>query len=92
MRTVAQIRKGEYFDSVTLMTVAKEIAGMEGVADAAVVMGTKENKAILSASGLLTPDLEGAGDTDLVIAFRLENESIAEEARQEEISENDNRG
>jgi len=77
MKTVGKTRKGEYFDSVTLMTVGKAIAEMEGVMDAAVVMGTKENKAILSASGLLTPELEGAGDTDLVIAFKLEDESKA---------------
>jgi FdrA protein len=68
MRIVGRIRKGEYFDSVTLMTVAKEIAGMAGVTDAAVVMGTRENKAILQASGLLTPELEKAGDADLLVA------------------------
>lgn len=78
MAVTGQIRKGAYFDSVTLMTVGREISNMEGVADAAVVMGTAENKGILAASNLLTPELEAAGDADLLIAFRLEDESLAD--------------
>jgi FdrA protein len=77
---VGRIRKGAYFDSVTLMTVGKEIAGTEGVIDAAVVMGTKENRAILAASGLLTEELEAATDTDLLIAIKAETQSAADDA------------
>ena len=49
-------KQGEYFDSVSLMMVARELTAMEGVLDAAVVMGTAENKGILQASGLLLPE------------------------------------
>jgi succinyl-CoA synthetase alpha subunit len=69
--------KGTYFDSVTLMTVAQALSAMDGILDAAVVMGTRENRAILRASDLLTEDIESARDTDLVIAVRAEDASSA---------------
>lgn len=65
-----KIKKGEYFDSVSLMIVGKKIAGLKGVIDAAVVMGTKENKSILENSGLLLREFLKAGDTDLLIAVK----------------------
>jgi hypothetical protein len=40
------------------MRVGKEIAGLPGITDAAVVMGTKSNKAILKSSGLLPPTFD----------------------------------
>lgn len=81
------IKKGAYFDSVTLMTVGKEVSAMDGVTDAAVVMGTAENRAILSASGLLTPEFESASDTDLLIGVNARDEETAEAAiaRTEEL-------
>ncbi|MBU0679685.1 MAG: acyl-CoA synthetase FdrA [Verrucomicrobia bacterium] len=74
------IRKGAYFDSVTLMTVGKEVSAMDGVIDAAVVMGTKENKAIIETSGLLTPEFEAAGDTDLLIGIKAESDAVVQQA------------
>jgi len=75
-------KQGEYFDSVSLMMVARELTKTEGILDAAVVMGTPENKAILEASGLLLPEFEGVGDTDLLIGFKVEDESVLEKAMQ----------
>src|SRR5512143_1498234 len=80
MTVAGQIKKGAYFDSVTLMRVGKELAGTSGVADAAVVMGTRSNKAILGASGLLAPSLKGAGDTDLLIAVKAQTRLVAQRA------------
>ena len=80
MAVVGLIKKGAYFDSVTLMTVGKALAAMDGVVDAAVVMGTRENKAILSASGLLTPEFEAARDTDLLIGITAESDEAAQAA------------
>ena len=42
------IKKGAYFDSVSLMQVAKKLNTMPGVKDSAVVMATKENKGIIN--------------------------------------------
>jgi FdrA protein len=80
MIVVGQIKKGAYFDSISLMQCGKEIAAMPGIVDAAVVMGTKSNKAILDSSGLLAPEFTGAGDTDLLIVVKAEIEKTAEMA------------
>jgi len=77
MNVVGQVRKGAYFDSVTLMRVGKEIAGLPGITDAAVVMGTKSNKAILKSSGLLAATFTDAGDTDLLVAVKANTETAA---------------
>ncbi|MFH1723335.1 MAG: acyl-CoA synthetase FdrA [Elusimicrobiota bacterium] len=77
-----RIKKGEYFDSVSLMVVGKEVAALEGVIDAAVVMGTKENKAILRAAGLLIGEFEGADDTDLLIAVKAKSGKAAREVQE----------
>ncbi len=64
------LKKGEYFDSVSLMFIAKKISEIEAVTDSAVVMGTKENKSMLQSAGLITDELKSADDMDLMIAFQ----------------------
>ncbi len=66
----SKIMKGEYFDSVTLMNVARMISEMAGIEDAAVVMGTRENMSILSSAGLLLNDFKKTDDTDLLVAVK----------------------
>ena len=65
------LKKGEYFDSISLMMLIKKINEIEGVTDSAVVMGTKENKSILESSGLLIQEFDRAEDTDLIIAVGM---------------------
>jgi len=77
MITKGIIKKGQYFDSVSLMIVAKEINKLEGVVDSAVVMGTKENKSILKTSGLLITEFQNSEDTDLLIVIKAETEQVA---------------
>ena len=74
------IKTGAYFDSVTLMLVGRELSAKAGVSDAAVVMGTDENKAILQSSGLLCPELSRAGGADLLISVKTADEKSAGEA------------
>jgi len=62
------------------MQCGKEIATMPGISDAAVVMGTKSNMAILNSSGLMAPELAGAVDADLLIAVKAETGKAAEMA------------
>ncbi|MFH1039130.1 MAG: acyl-CoA synthetase FdrA [PVC group bacterium] len=80
-------KTGEYFDSVTLMLVARSLTEMEGVDDAAVVMGTAENKQILAASGMLLAEFQGATDTDLLIVGKAADGAKADEVlvRAEEL-------
>lgn len=68
------IKKGEYFDSVSLMIVSKEINKLNGVIDSSIVMGTNENKAILKMANLFVEDFNNADDTDLLISMSVESE------------------
>jgi FdrA protein len=77
---VGRIKKGAYYDSVTLMTAARKLARIEGVVDAAVVMGTPENRAILAAASMLVPGFEEAGASDLLIAVSAESDEAAARA------------
>jgi FdrA protein len=76
------IRSGEYHDSVTLMQTAQGLSGLPGVQDAAVVMATDANQAILRQAGLLLPEIEGAGPNDLVIVVLADEDEVAEQAVQ----------
>ncbi|NTV35742.1 MAG: FdrA family protein, partial [Anaerolineaceae bacterium] len=79
------IKASEYHDSVTLMLVARDLLGLPGVKDAAVVMGTDSNKAILEQSGLLTADAKKASPNDLVIAVSTEGDVDAALAEAEKF-------
>jgi len=72
------IKTGAYFDSVTLMTVAQHLRAQRGVVDAAVVMGTPENKGILKSAGLLLNEFAGARDADLLVVVKAKTEKIAD--------------
>jgi FdrA protein len=71
------IKKGVYHDSVSLMKAAKELNGLSGIIDCAVVMATRENKSILKNSGLYTKDLESSGDNALVITVKAKDHAAA---------------
>ena len=70
-----EVVKGEYYDSVTLMLVAKELKKIEGVHDASLNMATEANITIMRAAGfevdtgLLSPD-------DLLIGIDYEREGM----------------
>jgi succinyl-CoA synthetase alpha subunit len=64
------IKVSQYFDSVSLMLAARELAKLPGVQDAAIVMATEANKGILREAGMLTPEAEAASSNDLVIAVK----------------------
>ncbi|MFH0878690.1 MAG: acyl-CoA synthetase FdrA [Lentisphaerota bacterium] len=73
------IKKGAYFDSITLMRVGKAVSAMAGVSDASLIMGTHSNKSILVNSGLQFPELDQAGDTDLIIVVKAEKSQVVDE-------------
>ncbi|RME44941.1 MAG: hypothetical protein D6791_12030, partial [Chloroflexi bacterium] len=59
-----EIRPGAYYDSVVLMQLQRSLAGLPGVLDAGVVMGTDANKELLEQSGLLPPEAAAAKADD----------------------------
>ncbi len=77
MPIATRILPSAYYDSVTLMLVAKELLAMSGVQDAAVVMGTPANLALMRDANLLTADADPATPNDLVIAVLAEDQASA---------------
>ncbi len=75
-----EVRKGFYLDSVALMRLSREIASSPGIIDAALMMGTPANTAILKTAGLLAPSSEKAKGNDLILAVRAETEAVAQAA------------
>lgn len=77
------LKKGEYYDSVTLMLVQKDALNIPGVEDAAVVMGTLQNKSILANSGMLLEEFKDANDADLLIVVKGKDEETVSKALSE---------
>lgn len=86
MITKGFIKKGQYFDSVTLMIISKNIKKLDGIIDSSIVMGTNENKSILKQAGLYCADFDNSSDAEILIAFQANSESDIEKA----LSEVDN--
>ena len=74
MKVTSIIKKGTYYDSVSIMLIAKKVAELDKVIASAAVMGTRENKSVLAASGLLTPDIQSASEMDLVVSFKMKDD------------------
>ncbi len=77
---VNRVRKGLYLDSVALMRFSRSIAGLAGVEEAALMMGTPANLGILVEAGLLDGAGEHAKGGDLVIAVRARDGDSADAA------------
>ena len=80
MITKNQVRKNLYFDSVTLMVASSMMRRMEGVQNAAVMMGTDHNRELMTDAGLIGPDTEAFGVNDTVVGVLAESEEAAEAA------------
>ena len=77
---INDVRKGFYLDSVALMRYSREIAGIEGIAEAALMMGTPANKRIMADAGLLEQVGNAADGGDLVVGIRADSVEAANEA------------
>lgn len=84
------IKKGQYFDSVSLMLVSRDLSAISGVEEASLVMATAENMAILKAAGMQTAEVANAKDTDLIIAIKAIDENTVKAAMEkaEELLKN----
>ena len=74
-----EVVKSSYYDSVTLMLVAKELNKLEGITSSSLNMGTEANYNIMSTGGF---DLSGIDATpnDLIIGVQGEDEAVLESA------------
>jgi len=65
-----RVERGRYLDSVAAMRLSRRLAALPGIEDAAVMIGSPSNKALLREAGLLAAEGEQASANDLVIAVR----------------------
>jgi len=78
--TLNKVFQGFYKDSVALMRLSRDLAAMDGVNEAALMMGSPSNKQILKDAGLLA-DSGGAGEGgDLILAVRAKDSDAAQNA------------
>lgn len=75
-----EIRSGAYYDSAVLMNLQRSLAGLPGVQDAGVIMGTESNKELLNHINLVSPEVDASRPDDLVIVVRAEDEKSASDA------------
>ncbi len=78
--TLVDIRRGAYYDSAFLMQLQRTLAGLPGVVDAGVVMGTPTNQELLASADLLPPEAQAAKPDDLLIVVKAEDEAAARDA------------
>ncbi|WP_301171916.1 acyl-CoA synthetase FdrA [Brevibacillus nitrificans] len=74
------IKKSTYFDSVSLMSLSTKANQLPGVEQAVIAMGTEMNKEVLRNVGLLTPEIEEAKSSDLVIVVKAETDELCDDA------------
>ena len=74
------IRRNQYFDSVFLMGINKDLLSLSGVIQSAVLMGTQNNKKLLADIHVSSSEIDQAGANDLIVAVIAESEQFAEKA------------
>lgn len=70
------IRKKQYYDSVFLMGISKRISDAKGVQQNAVLMGSDNNKKILSNIGIQDTQIDAAHPNDLIVAVIADTPQI----------------
>lgn len=80
--TACLVKQKFYLDSVALMRSSKALTELEGVKEAAMMMGTPANIEIMHNAGLLDSSTITATPSDLIIAVMASNESSAQSAMQ----------
>ena len=68
MTDLVEVRRGAYYDSVSLMQVSRAVGQTEGVDAALVAMATELNTGLLAGMGFTLA--EEAGPNDLLVAIR----------------------
>lgn len=74
------IKPNTYFDSVSLMSLSTKANQVEGVEQAIIAMGTEMNKGVIRNVGLMTPEVEGAKTSDLMIVVKAATDELCENA------------
>lgn len=74
------VKPNTYIDSVSLMSLSTKANQIEIVEQAIIAMGTEMNKEVIRNVGLMTPEVESAKTSDLVIIVKAASEELCEGA------------
>lgn len=75
------IKENSYYDSVTLMLFSSRLAVIEGIEEAAIMMGSAHNIDLMLSSNVLSQELANkATSNDLLIGIRASSEAVIQEA------------
>lgn len=77
---INEVKPSFYMDSVALMRCSKDLTALDGIEDAALMMGTPANRQIMTDAGLLAAGGEAASAGDLVIGIRADDKTAADAA------------
>lgn len=80
---VNDVLRGFYLDSVALLRMSQSLAALDGVDEAAMMMGSPSNREIMADAGILDETGEAAEGGDLVIGIRAEDQDAADKALKE---------
>ena len=75
-----EIRSGVYYDSAKLMSLQRSLAGLPGIEDAGVVMGTESNKELLEHIGLASKEVMASKPDELAIVVKAKDAKSADDA------------
>lgn len=78
--TAARVLTGRYLDSVVLMRLAQRLVTLDGIEDAAAMMATDANKAVLAEGGFSAPEIDAAGPDDTAVAVKAASGEAAANA------------
>jgi FdrA protein len=75
-----EVRKETYRDSITMLRISSDLAKLEGIIQAAVVMATQLNKKILKDIGFSGPEIETARADDMIVAIEASEDLYVNQA------------
>src|SRR5579863_5495005 len=86
----ARIQRNTYFDSISLMKIARLLTALDGIEDAAAIMATEPNLQLLAEAGLAPFEIEGKESNanitptpaDILFVVRAIDENTAQAALQ----------
>ncbi len=72
------IRKNQYYDSLFLMGINKRLLDQPGVQQTAVLMGSENNKKLLSDIGITHPQIDAALANDLIVGVVADTQQVVQ--------------
>lgn len=80
MATIFKIKENHFHDALHLMRISKNIRESGGIINAVAVMATEKAKFALEDVGLMTPKINAASGSDLVMVVEADSEEAAKQA------------